>query len=65
MIIPRLHGIALVASALVALLAGFAFYFFLIGIFERAAAAISFAVFVTVAAIVWTRSDGEPSTKGP
>jgi hypothetical protein len=63
--IPRLHGPALVGSAVIALLVGFAFYAFLIGIFERAAAAISLALFVTIAAIVWTRPDSESNTKGP
>jgi hypothetical protein len=65
MSIPRLHGPALVGSAIVALLVGFAFYVFLIGIFERAAAVISLALFVTIAAITWTRPDSESNGKVP
>ena len=61
--IPRLHGILLLGSALSALLAGLAFYFLLIGVFERPAATISLVLFVTVSAVVWTRPDGEHNRK--
>jgi predicted lipid-binding transport protein (Tim44 family) len=63
--IPRLHGPALMGSAVIALLAGFLFYVFLIGIFEHTAAVISLVLFVTIAAITWTRPDSESNTKGP
>ena len=63
--IARLHGPALAGSVMIALLVGFAFYVLLIGIFERAAALISLALFLTMAAITWTRPDSESNTKGP
>jgi hypothetical protein len=60
----RLHGSVLVASAVVALLVGFVFYVFLIGIFERAAAIISLVIFVRIAAFAWTLPDSESNEKG-
>ncbi|MDB6008575.1 MAG: hypothetical protein JWL65_825 [Gammaproteobacteria bacterium] len=57
--VPRLRGSALLVAAVIAIPVGFAFYVFLIGIFERMAAVVSLAIFVTMAAITWTRPDGE------
>lgn len=62
--VPRLRGSALIVAVVIALLVGFAFYAFLIGIFERTAAVVSLAIFVTMAAITWTRPDGESNGTG-
>jgi uncharacterized membrane protein YphA (DoxX/SURF4 family) len=62
--VPRLRGLALIVAVVIALLVGLAFYAFLIGIFERTAAVVCLAIFVTMAAIIWTRSDGESKGTG-
>ncbi len=63
--IQHLHGVALVAIGVASLLGGCAFYFLIIGVFEMAAAIISLGAFVALAAVVWTRRDGESTGRGP
>ena len=63
--IEQLRGILLFAVSIGSILGGCAFYFLIIGVFEMGAAIIGLCVFVAVAAVVWTRPEGESTGRRP
>jgi hypothetical protein len=53
----QLHGVALAAGRLTALLVTVAFYFLIIGVLELGPATISLGAFIALGIAVWTRPD--------
>jgi hypothetical protein len=63
--IRNLQGVSALTAAAIAIAAGVAFYFLIIGVAELPAAIGSLAAFWVLAVLVWRRTDQESPSRGP